>query len=451
MSWDDAHPHDFHGDWNEDDDYGGGIDGHDDDYGYDHYGVYDDDGEASDEFGDDESTESDLVLRRNVIISGLHASSLQELVLFGDLWTSFPTMASFRPDLENLLAALETNRSLKEIHICDDILALIGESDQGRLFGSLGNLPNLEHMTVTGGSPGSPTVIHTRVLTEALSQTSNVAITSLKISGFELSSRSEVEQLAAGLKNRAASLDMLRLEDIVLVGEDKTGFLDPILLALAPAPGEPREPLDGFRLSCRQAASNGLSIVSPEALGTFFACIGQYDECQVHLENLGLDDNHCKSMAEQIAKGEEESIDMLNLCGNPSIGQEGHQALLGLLNLKVGICGVDVDDQNWKAKFDLVIYMNNVFNRHLFLKEGVFPSKAMRVNFLAKLTTRTNSSSHIEPNTTPQRSSLFLSVREAREYVQSTERRTLGSEPNTSKLLNAIWYTLREDPSSIYT
>jgi hypothetical protein len=250
---------------------------------------------------------------------------------------------------------------------------------------------------------------------EALSQTSN-GIWELDISGFELSSRSQVKQLAAGLKNRIASLFTLKLKDIVLGGEDKTGFLDPIFLALAPAPGgEPKVTrLSNFHLRCRKAASNRPSIVSPEALGTFFACLWQY-ECDVYLQNLGLNNNHCKAMAQQITKYEDSRpFDMLNLCGNPSIGQEGYQALLGLLNRKFNIFCIDVDDQSWRAKFDLAMNMNCKFNRHLYLKEGVFPSKAAQVDFLANVI---NTPYYSQPN----------------------------------QWLNAIWYTLREDPSLIYT
>jgi hypothetical protein len=53
----------------------------------------------------------------------------------------------------------------------------------------------------------------------------------LGLSDFKISSLSEVEQLARGLKARVESLEMFMLEGIVLDMEDKTGFLDPILLA----------------------------------------------------------------------------------------------------------------------------------------------------------------------------------------------------------------------------
>jgi hypothetical protein len=39
----------------------------------------------------------------------------------------------------------------------------------------------------------------------------------------------------------------------------------------------------------------------------------------------------------------------LILTGNPSIGQQGYEALLGLLNRSFDI-GVKVDDQNWNFK-----------------------------------------------------------------------------------------------------
>jgi hypothetical protein len=363
---------------------------------------------------DDDSIESASVRRRN-IISCVHASSLYDLKLSGEPWTFFATTESFRPDLENLITALQSNRSLETIAISEEFLTDIGESDQGRIFCRVGNVPTLRHMSVCGSSE-SHMAIHTRVLADALSQTSNACIDSLHISGFKLSSRSEVQQLADGLKNRAASLETLILEDIVLDGEDKTGFLDPILLALSPVPG----PLCDFRLICSKAASNGPSLVSPEALGSFLACkeqIGQ-SQCSLHLQNLGLKDNHCKVMAEQMGKDEDlRPIEELNLCGNPSTGQEGYQALLGLLNRKFNILCIDVDDQNWKAKFDLVISMNLEYSRGLFLKDGVFPSKEMRVNCLAKL----NETSYFPSSFT------------------EAER------------LNAIWYTLREDPDFIYT
>jgi hypothetical protein len=228
-----------------------------------------------------------------------------------------------------------------------------------------------------------------------------------------------VEQLARGLNARVETLASFRLAGIVLDGvEDKAGFLDPILLALTPVHGEPRSRLNVFQLTCAETASNWASVVSPEALGAFFAQEPiELPKRSFYLHNLGLNDNHCKVMAHELARDDSSlrRIHILDLTGNPSIGQKGYEALLRLLNRRFDLGAVYVDDQNWKATFKLVLCMNRDYDRGRFLKNGVFPSKAMWVNFLAELVTGTD-------------------------YYF-----------NDAQKLNAIWYTLREDPDFVYT
>jgi hypothetical protein len=55
----------------------------------------------------------------------------------------------FQPDLT--VSQLQSNRT-KTIRISGDILAAIGERDQGRLFRSLGNLVHLAHIRVYRGA-----------------------------------------------------------------------------------------------------------------------------------------------------------------------------------------------------------------------------------------------------------------------------------------------------------
>jgi hypothetical protein len=352
-------------------------------------------------------------LRRWNIINGLNAGSIRELDLSDELWASSVTMEPFQPDLENIIVALQSNRNLKTIRISNDVLAAIGENNQGRLFRSMGKLTTLRHMTVNRGA-GSPTAIHTQVLADALSETSN-GLTVLKLSRFKIGSRSEVEQLARGLKARVGSLNTLWLDDIVLDVEDKSGYLDPILLALAHVPGEPRRQLSYFRLSCVEAAPSGVSVVSPAAFGAFFV-ERRMRHYYHYLNSLGLNVNHCEAMVHELARDAASlsPISVIGLTGNPSIGQHGNEALLGLLNRRFDILVVVVDDQSWSATFELVTFMNIDFHRGRFLKNGVFPSKAMWVNFLAGLA--------------------------------STDRYDYEA-----KRLNAIWYTLREDPDLICT
>jgi hypothetical protein len=170
-----------------------------------------------------------------------------------------------------------------------------------------------------------------------------------------------------------------------------------LLLALAPSPGEPRrrEQRTDLRLSCVEATSNRATVVSPEALGAFLA-----EEAverpwrNFHVNKLGLNDNHCEFMAQELARRDDAELrpmqliiySAIDLRRNPSIGKHGYEALLGLLNRGFGVGRrVEVDDQNWKTTFDLAVYMNREYDSGRFLKNGVFSSKAMWVNFLAEL------------------------------------------------------------------
>jgi hypothetical protein len=82
------------------------------------------------------------------------------------------------------------------------------------------------------------------------------------------------------------------------------------------------------------------------------------------LNNLGLKDSHYEVIAHELARDDAllRPID-LHLTGNPSIGQQGYVALLGVLHRKFNIGAVAVDDRNWKAIFDLVIFMNRKYRR----------------------------------------------------------------------------------------
>jgi hypothetical protein len=117
-----------------------------------------------------------------------------------------------------------------------------------------------------------------------------------------------------------------------------------------------------------EGASNGASDVSPQALGAFLAeeLIEMPGRTFLRLYNLGLNNNHCKVMAQVLARNCAfllRPIEALDLTENPSIGRQGYVALLGLLNRGLNIGTVVVDDQNWKATFNLVILMNVEYRR----------------------------------------------------------------------------------------
>jgi hypothetical protein len=87
--------------------------------------------------------------------------------------------------------------------------------------------------------------------------------------------------------------------------EEKTGILDPILLAVAPLPGESRGKLSLFTLSCVETELNGASIVSLEALDAFFSeepDEGPRSKRTFRLRHLRRNDNHCEVMAQDMGR-----------------------------------------------------------------------------------------------------------------------------------------------------
>jgi hypothetical protein len=105
------------------------------------------------------------------------------------------------------------------------------------------------------------------------------------------------------------------------------------------------------------------------------------------LNSLGLGDEHCKAVAELLVKqggALDGELGQLDLRGNPAIGNEGFEAILGLLNREHWIEEVTVDDKSWQAKFNLVAEMNTK-GRGEFLRDGVFDSKIEWVAWLARL------------------------------------------------------------------
>lgn len=73
------------------------------------------------------------------------------------------------------------------------------------------------------------------------------------------------------------------------------------------------------------------------------------------------------------------------MTGNPSIGQHRYEALLGLINRRFDIGVIGMDDQSWRATFDLVLCMKRTCDRGRFLDNSIFPLKTIWVNFLAEL------------------------------------------------------------------
>jgi hypothetical protein len=262
--------------------------------------------------------------------------------------------------------------------------------------------------------PGEDGGIRTRVvLLESLPRLV-LGLHGLLIHTIVLRDQSEVELLADTVGPRGVSLRIFSLFGYFSRGD---GFLDPILHAVRKLPQQPT----AFSLiGALHLPVNGPSLITVQALRLFLQSAVDFngeDQRCLYLNYLGLGDEHCKAVAELLVKHDgapEGKLGQLSLERNPAIGQEGYEAILGLLNREHWIGEARVDDEIWHAKFDLVVEMNTKHGRGEFLRDGVFDSQDDWLNCLERL----------------------AGVGE-------------NDETEDARRLNFLWYTLIEKPEFI--
>jgi hypothetical protein len=321
---------------------------------------------------------------------------------------------------EELLSALEVDRTLTTVIVGHTFLANLEEMEQRRVFRVILERPSLSHFSVLGSSK-SPESIHTSALLDTMAE-GHSHLQIVTINNVRLKNRFEVEQLASVLRARGGGFQELVLKGLVSIAvEHPPGFLDPLLEAM---------------LSCHQPyyfllrgyarkdvyPSGRPSLVTPTTLRPFleaYTHIPKPYRCSMRLENLGFEDEHCKAIAELLAAMNDQypgrALDDLWVRGNGEIGDEGYEALLGLLNRNHCIETIKVDDSSWQETLDLVLHMNTKYGRGAFMEDGVFAGKVRWVDWLAKLT------------------NLPWTQDEAEEMLRA----------------NALWYTLRNEPCFI--
>jgi hypothetical protein len=316
-----------------------------------------------------------------------------------------------RSDREAVLDALEGNRLINVIGIDHHFLKTMTTLEQGRLFRIIGRIPGLQRLSIHGLC-ALPGIINTGALLESLRTNAWEDLRNITICNFILKNRSEVKQLAdifcVCMRHDYVSKVMLENIHVPAIG-DMEGFLDPIV-------NEGIHTFHKFHLSCCDAPS-GLSLVSTEALSRL--CRNPFLGNQGwELEGLGLTDAHCKIISERAFP-----LSSLSLRSNPRIGQEGYEALLGLMNRSDFYHRIVVDDSTWEATFKLVSLMKSK-GRIEYMEDGVFISKSKWVDWISQVATMKTSSLVI--------SDLWSNII----YPQLD-------------LLNMIWYTLREKPDWI--
>jgi hypothetical protein len=338
---------------------------------------------------------------------------IQELNLQLEVWArGNPVQLNY--DKEHMLAALEVNRTLQRVCVGYHFLVGISEDDQRRVFRALENIPTLKSLRLQG-LPGEDGAIHTRDLLESLPRLV-LGLDVLLLHFIFMRDQSEVELLADTVGAHGVSLRNFSLVGIFSRGDENMGFLDPILHAVRKLPQQPTD----FMLTSIKNPVNGSSLITVQALRLFLQSAVDFngeDQRCLHLINLGLGDEHCKAIAELLVKHDgapEGALGQLRLEGNPAIGHDGCEAILGLLNREHWIGAVSVDNDIWQAKFDLVVEMNRKHGRGEYLRDGVFESQEDWLNCLERL----------------------AGVGE-------------NDETDDARRLNFLWYTLLEKPEYV--
>jgi hypothetical protein len=315
--------------------------------------------------------------RVNSVEQGAHILDLHH-----EDWSVWPLLppTSF---LKNLLFdSLDRNHTtLTKVGVGFNFLRGTSEDEQRHLYRALGNTGTLRELSFLG--PLEPN--DWTILLESMPRLLH-GISILKMQSIVLGNQLEVELLADAVGYHGKSLEAVSLLVMVSrVNENRMGFLDPILRSM-PAWQPPV-----LELYCYQGQALGPSLITVEALRSFLQSQVNFTGDQqrgLGLLNLGIGDDHCKSVAELFVKHDrapDRAIGALDLRRNPAIGHEGYEAILGLLNREHWIGKVSVDDQSWQAKISLVAEMNTEHGRGEFLQDGAFDSKAAWVDWIARL------------------------------------------------------------------
>jgi hypothetical protein len=297
--------------------------------------------------------------------------------------------------LNALLSRLEENQTFTHVLVGFHFLLFAREDEQRRLYRALENIQTLGDLSLSG-----PLGLNSlTTLLESLPRLVR-GLRQLEMFHIALSDQSEVELLAAAVGPDGESLEIVLFAELVSSdNENSMGFLDPILNAMSQRHHQPAL----FSLGGYDRPVNGPSLVTVEALRLFLQSAVYLDESVLSLPFLGLEDDHCKVVAESLVQRDISSdgaLGALDLTENPAIGREGYEHILWLLNRAHWLGKVTVDDKSWQAKFNLVAEMNTKHGRGEFLQSGIFDSKIEWVEWLARLAALDESEETDDPKDT---------------------------------------------------
>lgn len=281
--------------------------------------------------------------------------------------------ASWIADLVTAVTAASMDEGiLTHAMIGPKLLTLLGK-EQKRLFSAVASHQTLSFFLVKGcnnSCSDEQTALEMDAVVEALGDHSTPALSEMELEGIKFTSLESIQQwshVLVGKRDTLRQINMIGITTLSKNGALQTGWLDPIILALAPPSADVTTPLDELKLMGIGDDDNGAISQKPTITAGALKTLLQYKKkwWRLGLDGLGLHDEHIRVLTTMFCRDEScKAGDLLSLLGNPAITAKAYQEFFeGCFFWKRRMGLIKVDDKEWEAQFDLVRSMNNLHNR----------------------------------------------------------------------------------------
>ena len=277
----------------------------------------------------------------------------------------------YEPSFEEFIQALHGNEFITMVKVGGEVLCFTEVNHLDILFDALGTLPNLESLEFNTPHNYLETRVSAIGLAGCLRAAQNLKIVVIW-PYIRFSQETDVDTLKMAVRNHP-SLQHLILPNVLLGYENTTHSLDPLVDIMVTIP----------KLQCFHIAAGLRSRGCWVSEGSLMRMLQNCDGLEnVALRNLGLDDEHAKSIARLLSDQADTSpILVLDLRYN-AIKEDGHKALAAMVKTNLRILNVCIDAECGRYIEELEFNLKlNRAGRYLFMKDPN-ATKGMKVNKL---------------------------------------------------------------------
>ena len=233
--------------------------------------------------------------------------------------------------IEDLLLALEENRTVREVLLDWALLKLLPFDRARRLLRAIGRLPELRSFKLDTKDVSTYQTVTLSALVALLEGATRLESLSIVPVG-SLRVDTSIDSLVTAIRSRS-DLILIELAPFERL-EESENILDPLLDASG------NRPLRGLSIGITSSSRSRLSVplLSVAALKRLLA--SSKELVFLRLNDLGLNNDHCLVLETNLADHPIAAIDVLD--NNTTIKAQGRQALLRLTRKKPSLVGVHI-------------------------------------------------------------------------------------------------------------